>query len=291
MIVEKVIQKELQHHTVNKCPKRKVNCQHCNEKGMYKDIVLGKHLTICPLFPQVCPNNCGEGMIQRRNLSDHRAKCPFESVKCPFFEAGCKQVMLQKELAAHKASNMEHHLELMMITTTSKLQQISLSFVGLALCITQQLDTVDSNFQNTAAAVNNMKTAIEAMTTMLEPGKQYYLPLVKKDEFYKESPSFCIQPGYKMHVVINKDKKMKGTIYLERGEHDDKLRWPMPEIDIELSSMNNEIFYTVEICFGCGQIVNQLENYQTKAVIEEDIDFESVSDSIFIRPKTHYSCL
>ncbi len=86
--------------------------------------------------------------------------CPLEPVKCPFFEAGCREIILRKDLAAHKASNTEHHLELVMTETVTlkhkankleqeanifqqkankKLDQLSLKFDGLASCVTKQL--------------------------------------------------------------------------------------------------------------------------------------------------------
>ncbi len=34
------------------------------------------------------------------------------------------------------------------------------------------------------------------------------------------------------------------SVYLEKGEHDHQLEWPMPEMEIELSTPDNEILYS-----------------------------------------------
>ena len=112
-----MLRKELQDHEDNKCPNRRVQCQYCTLEGMHKEITAKSHLDKCPRFPISCPNNCGHEKIQRKNLADHQKVCPLQPVKCPFFEAGCRKMILRKYLAAHKASNTEHHLELVMTET------------------------------------------------------------------------------------------------------------------------------------------------------------------------------
>ncbi len=110
----------------------------------------------------------------------------------------------RKDLAAHKASNTEHHLELVMIQTVTlkhkadKFQKNATKFDGLASCVTKQLGTIDSNPRNRQAAIKNIKSSLETMTTMLAPGDtRYYLPLVKVTWCKARSASFYIKPGYK----------------------------------------------------------------------------------------------
>ncbi len=265
---EKILRKELQDHEDNKCPNRRVQCQYCTLEGMHKEITAKSHLDECVGFPVSCPNNCGDE-IQRKNLADHQKVCPLEPVKCPFFEAGCTKMILPKDLAAHKASNTEHHLELVMTetvtlkqeakTTKDQLQQLSLKFDGLAFCVTKQLGTIDWNPLHTQAAIKNIKSSLETMTTMLAPGTRYYLPLVKESENIARSASFYIKPGYKMYVVISDSDNF--WVFLLKGEHDHQLEWPMTEMEIELSARENKILdrYTIcTICTRCGHTVNQL---------------------------------
>ncbi len=272
---ERMLRKELQDHEDNKCPNRRVQCQYCTLEGMHKEITAKSHLEECVCFPVSCPKNCGHQKIQRKNLADHPKVCPLEPVKCPFFEAGCTEMILRKDLAAHKASNTEHHLELVMTETVTLKQdakQLSLKFDGLASCVTKQLGTIDSNPRNTQAAIQNIKSCLETMTTMLAPGDtpyyldtRYYLPIVKVSEIRARSASFYIKPGYKMYVDI--DNADNCRLYLVKGEHDHQLKWPMPEMEIELSTTENKILYEETICTRCGHTVNQLEGDSTVQVI------------------------
>ena len=76
------------------------------------------------LFFISCPKKCGHEKIQRIFLADHQKVCPLEPIKCLFFEAGCVKIIPRKDLAAHKASNTEHHLELVMTQTVTLKQEV-----------------------------------------------------------------------------------------------------------------------------------------------------------------------
>ncbi|XP_064390044.1 TNF receptor-associated factor 5-like [Halichondria panicea] len=318
---EKILRKELQDHEDNKCPNRRVRCQYCNIKGMHKEITTKTHLDKCPLFPISCFNNCGHEKVQRWRLAGHQKVCPLEPVKCPLFEAGCREMIPRKDLAAHKASNTEHHLELVMTETVTlkqevnklkqkaktfeqeaeaereatkleakstkdQLQQISLKFDGLAFCI-------DSNPQ-TQAAIKNIKSSLETMTTMLAPGDtRYYLLLVKESEYRARSASFYIKPGYKMYVSI--DNADNCVAYLEKGEHDNILKWPMPEMEIKLRTRENQILYRVTICTKCGLTVNRLEGDRTQQDIEPRPSSYTrlggvLRNFVFLTVREHYYC-
>ena len=257
---------------------------------MYKEIRTKSHLDKCHFFPISCSNNCGHEKIQRWKLSDHQKVCPLEPVNCFFLEAGCRGLIPRKDLAAHKASNTEHHLELVMTetvtlkqkakleasaekeameqkvkNTTDQLQQLSLKFNGLASCVTKQLGTIDSD-PRTQTAIDNIKSSLETMTTMLAPGDtQYYLPLVKESQYKARSASFYIKPGYKMYIDIDRDGRCK--VYLEKGEHDHQLKWPMPEMEIKLSATDIIFLCSETICTRCGHTVNRLEGESTEEAI------------------------
>ncbi len=315
---ERMLRKKLQDHEDNKCPNRRVQCQYCTLEGIHKEITAKSHVDKCVGFPISCPNNCGHEKIQRKNLADHQKVCPLEPVKCPFFEAGCREIILRNDLAAHKASNTEQHLELVMTETVTlkhkatnlehkankleqeanifqqkankKLDQLSLKFDGLASCVTKQLGTIDSDPQNTQAAIKNIKSSLETMTTMLAPGDtRYYLPLVKESELKARSASFYIKPGYKMYVDIEDDDACR--VYLEKGEHDHQLKWPMPEMEIELSTTENKTLCSEVICTRCGLTVNRLEGHRTEQEINPHWFYTSPygfpSDFMFLTVKKH----
>ena len=297
---ERILRKKLQDHEDNRCLNRRVQCQYCKEVVMYTEIRNKSHFKKCHFFQISCPNNCGHEKIQRKNLAGHQKVCPLEPVKCTFFEAGCTELIPRNDLTVHKASNTEHHLELMMTETVTlkqkankleleantfkqtanaereaikheakftkdQLQQLSLKFDSLASCVTKQLGTIDSNPQ-TQAAIDNIKSSLETMTTMLAPGDtRYYLPLVKESEDRARSASFYIKPGYKMYLDI--DGQDNSTVYLKNSEHDHQLEWPMPEMEIELSDTENKTLCTHTICTRCGHTVNRLEGDSAQEAI------------------------
>ncbi len=283
-----ILKKELQNHTAKQCPKKIVACQYCD--GLYEDIKIRDHMDKCPSFPLDCPRKCGHAKIQRKDLLDHKKECPFELVKCSFFKVGCEQEIPRKKMAAHKRSNTEYHLELMLLNTTSQLQQLSLNFAGLASCVTNQLATIETNPQN-SVPITNIRTALETMTTMLEQGKQYSLPLVlvMRNKCYAQSPSFYIQPGYKMYVLVNDFKQY--AIKLEKSERDDKLEWPIPPMNIKLTDMHNELLHKVTTCTKCGFTVMKVEGEQTEKEIQRQhyslIPSHQTVDPILIAIKTH----
>ena len=301
---EIMLRKELQDHEDNKCPNRLVQCQYCNTEGMHTEITAKSHLDICAGFPISCPNNCGHEKVQRWLLADHQKLCPLEPVKCPFFEAGCRKLIPRKDLAAHKASNTEHHLELLMTETVTlkqevkhekeaakstrdQLQQLSLKFDALA---TKQLGTIDSNPQ---AAIKNVKGgSLQTMITMLAPGDtRKILLLVKESEYNARSASFYIKPGYKMYVDITNADYC--SVYLEKGEHDLQLEWPMSEMEIVLCTKKNKTLYSKTICTRCGYTVNRLEGNRTKQNINQCLYLSSMPEVptrefVSLTVKTHF---
>ncbi len=90
---ERMLRKELQDHEDNNCPNRLVLCQYCEREGMQKDVTAESHLDKCAHFPISCCNNCGHKKIKRKNLAGHQNVCPLQPVKCPFFEAGCREMI------------------------------------------------------------------------------------------------------------------------------------------------------------------------------------------------------
>ena len=68
------------------------------------------HHSTCPVYPLTCPNKCGASNIKRKDLADHRNKCPLELIECSFAEAGCTCGMRRHQLDNHIMSNQQEHL-------------------------------------------------------------------------------------------------------------------------------------------------------------------------------------
>ena len=118
-----MLRKDHQKHCKQECSRRKVRCQHCGVSGIHKEITTS-HLKVCPDLPLVCPRHCGGMGIKRKNLHFHTQRCPLAPVQCPFFEAGCKEEIPRKDLEAHTASNTQHHLQLVLTTSTKNHTQL-----------------------------------------------------------------------------------------------------------------------------------------------------------------------
>ncbi len=108
------LKKDLEHHCKHECPSRLVHCHLCNIQGKHQEI-FGFHLLNCPNVIIECPNKCNE-KVKRKDVRQHRNKCPLEKVDCPFKEAGCEVRLLREHFEEHETSSMQIHLRLTMAT-------------------------------------------------------------------------------------------------------------------------------------------------------------------------------
>ena len=108
---EKVMQRsEMENHTKNDCPLRKVQCQYCLEYFFAKD--LQDHLKVCPEHLIKC--RCDEDLL-RKHLTKHiQTECPLAVVKCPYAKYSCRiGNMLRKDLLAHKQEFYIEHQDML----------------------------------------------------------------------------------------------------------------------------------------------------------------------------------
>ena len=101
----------LTSHVETECPRRRVNCQYCNDEGEYQ-FIEGQHKEECPKFPIQCPNKCEIKSIFRDEIEEHRGICPLEIIQCDYHIIGCKAKMARKDIHTHKQETMEKHLSL-----------------------------------------------------------------------------------------------------------------------------------------------------------------------------------
>ena len=85
----------LKSHLV-KCPNRIVQCPCCKITTQYRSISI--HLTQCPDYPLLCPNNDCRIKVKRHLINEHRTVCPHEMVKC---SNGCGFGLKRHELDIH----------------------------------------------------------------------------------------------------------------------------------------------------------------------------------------------
>ena len=134
----KVMRKDLQRHLKVECKKRPYQCEHCGEKGTFIQITR-EHYQGCPNFPLHCPNKCGVVNIKRMEVDYHRKKCPLEKIGCPFKEAGCSAMGLQrKDEAEHMEKNVVNHQLLMLKSWNQKVAVIAKNIDSLLVNCTDE---------------------------------------------------------------------------------------------------------------------------------------------------------
>lgn len=91
------MRQSLNDHVSTQCSLRPYQCQYCQKKSTYADIVQN-HLPECPMHPVECPNVCGMEGVVRQGLAAHLNNCPLQSVQC---SNGCEVQVLRKQLEGH----------------------------------------------------------------------------------------------------------------------------------------------------------------------------------------------
>ena len=118
-----LMRKDIEKHLNSECILRPYQCEHCGFKDTYENItgiyspkirLFMSHYEECPAYPLTCPNRCGASGIMRKDINNHRSKCPKELVECPFAEAGCKIEVRRHQFDDHLESNQQKHLLLVM---------------------------------------------------------------------------------------------------------------------------------------------------------------------------------
>ena len=108
-----ILRKDLTDHLANECINRSYSCKYCGKTDTYE--IIEFHYRQCLEYPVPCPNvRCQVSNIKRKDLDDHRKKCPEELVECPFAEAGCKERVRRCQFDDHMTSNIQNHLVTLM---------------------------------------------------------------------------------------------------------------------------------------------------------------------------------
>ncbi len=188
-------------HELNECPERQYTCPHCNEAGAYDERTT-THLEVCPKVEITC-KNCSL-QIFRFDKSRHFLDCPNEPVRCTYYNIGCEETPLRRDLTKHE-ENAQMHLTL----ATNKILKLT-----NMLLVKNTLTFKVSGFQKK-----------------------------KKTNFQFVSPAFrTSESGYNMYICLyaNGYDEAKGThitvfAHLMKGDNDDSLSWPFTgTVTIEL---------------------------------------------------------
>ena len=249
-----------------------------------------------------CPKGCGAS-INMKSLQAHKEKCPLEPVQCPFYEAGCKEEVPRKDLDVHTTSSTQHHLQLVMTTSTRNYANLKRRFDGLVLSVAKELDSIDLADQAmVSAGLQCIKTAMISSTTMLGPGPQKYkLHYLWQSDTSLHTSSFYLHPGYQVYLRCNRKLRDHGqhtqvsksakipthaidrecySLRLEKNDCDDLLPWPIQNIKIEVerkSTRQAQGVYiqpklqVLRLCIACDPQLNLRRvdaKYKERAVME-----------------------
>ena len=204
------LRKDLVNHSNNTCLQRKVKCKYCGQIGQYEYITrlsdnLG-HVDNCLEYPVDCPRRCDTIRdLKRKDLEAHKEVCPLEPVECPFSEAGCKQLLVRKDLDGHIQSSTQQHLLNLMATNTDlmtshktlmreckEFQILKSTGAGVA----SKLETLQSTVKDRSVA-----TTLEQITTTLN---QVSLRLEKEGDqvvFQFSTNHNWISPVFKVNDI------------------------------------------------------------------------------------------
>ncbi len=142
------------------------------------------------------------------------------------------------------------------------------NFNTMASRVTRELDSISSSSENRhSLEIDSIKTTLALVTTMLKTGTKYCLRM-KSFVFsiIYHSDSFFVASGYKMQAHYSKGCDLFGNsnasvrIFLESGENDYQLRWPMLGMTVTLESPDKKKIGDITICTSCkGQNLNPVE--------------------------------
>jgi len=136
----------LQGHIKNECPRREVNCQHCQILGE-QQFIEGEHEEMCPKYPLVCPNKCEAKNVLREDMQAHKKECPLEMVQCQYSTVGCNTMIVRKNLLKHNQEKMEEHLSFTMSELVSTRDELTATKQCLLSTKQQLACTIENNIQ------------------------------------------------------------------------------------------------------------------------------------------------
>jgi len=176
----------LTNHVETECPRRKVNCQYCHDRGEHQ-FIEGQHKEECPKLPLPCPNNCEVGTVPREDMEAHRKECSLEKIQCEYHNVGCEVRMARKDYPKHMKDNVEEHL-MMTQTRLTNMQQLLQTTFDTKLQRTKNdfsadLHVVKNQLMSTTATKNELTATNEQLIAVKNVAHQTMdkLDTIKKE--------------------------------------------------------------------------------------------------------------
>lgn len=198
----------LEHHHNEWCPKRIIECVHCQDEFTF--IKKQEHEEVyCRRFPLGCPNSCGEEEIPREEMDSHLSKkCPMSEVTCPYAKAGCPFQEKRAYLLEHLERNIDDHLEL----TWTSLMKTNTELSARHDCIVdlqQKLKKTEENNQKLTNSITACCTSMEELQLKFQKSEENNKKLARSVDDYREQIRDLTMGIKKLEMQnILQDKKM-----------------------------------------------------------------------------------
>lgn len=101
---------DLNRHMTKQCEYRIVQCQYCDDRGIYKHIQ-GYHLDRCSNVKVNCENEGCDGKVERGLMATHLNKCPKKIIACQYWHAGCNERFIRENTEEHNQQFIQQHLD------------------------------------------------------------------------------------------------------------------------------------------------------------------------------------
>jgi hypothetical protein len=244
---------------VEKCTKRMITCSFCDSAMSHDQ--LAAHHEVCEEMKVPCPRYCGVNDMRRGELEVHEGKCPDASIKCPFFNSGCRVELTRKELDEHiEKSTSTHLMKLMAGYNALKADNDRLkadndclkarlkadddrlkadmetlrregetskndiaTFKSQVRCeISRVVDLIETPNSKISKSLGCMESLLGGYK--LECPDDSILFSIPNTTTTFQCPPFSVFHGYIMRVVVLPERRVE--LVLLRGSPDGKLKWP-----------------------------------------------------------------
>ena len=165
---EVIQRRDLTKHVENECPRHKVVCQYCQLRGEHQ-FIDGKHNEECVEYPLACPNRCEDtGYIPRKDMNEHRSRCPLEVINCEYQTMGCEVMMTRQTQKKHNKEKMEYHLHL----TKCKLDETSCELTETKAKMKEKNNEANSKIERANTKLNEANFKLSEIMEDLSKTKQ-----------------------------------------------------------------------------------------------------------------------
>ena len=247
----------IKSHLTKDCP---CHCQYCGFTG-HKMEIATRHKKHCSQYPLTCPNGCEVGVIPSIGMAAHRIVCPLELVYCDYYDVGCCDTMVRKELEDHYNQRMAEHLSLMKLKLASTVEEFTKSENKLA--------SIGKQLQVTKRALDDTRVEYDKLTENYDELTEKYDRLTDRIS----TNEYQLNRVTDEHPVARTDLHDVGATMRMQHEQDMKLNFITT-----FFTKHNSLMVVVIILFLISYIVESSTANHRLSQIEEQMWHKSLDD-------------